>query len=195
MIAQLTGQVVSVSTSACVVDVGGVGYLVQSTPGTLSTLRPGMAATLATHLVVREDSLTLYGFAGVDERDAFVAVQSVQGVGPRLALSMLAVHSPDALAHAVAAGDRKALEKVPGVGAKVASRLLLELGGRLAPPSTAAPATADARSQVVEALVSLGWAAKAAEDAVAAVAPTALGADEVPAALRSALKVLGGHRD
>ncbi len=194
MIAQLTGGVVSVAASSCVIDVHGMGYQVLSTPSTLATLRAGSTVSLATHLVVREDALTLYGFATAGERDAFVVLQSVQGVGPRLALAMLAVHSPEALAHAVSAGDRAALEKVPGIGAKVASRLLLELGGRLAPAQGSVSATVDARGQVSEALVGLGWNAKAAEAALAAVAPDPIGEDEVSHTLRAALQNLGGQR-
>lgn len=117
MIAQLTGTVLAVGASAAVIDVAGVGYRVLSTPGTLAQLRTGGQASLATHLVVREDSLTLFGFSSARERDMFETLQSVQGVGPRLALAMLAVHEPDALSRAIHAGDRAALEKVPGVGA------------------------------------------------------------------------------
>ena len=197
MISQLTGNVLSVGASALVLDVAGVGYRLLATPHTLASLHAGQPASLATHLVVREDSMTLYGFASTSERDMFETLQSVQGVGPRLALAMLAVHEPHALASAIAAGDRKALEKVPGVGAKVAARLLLELAGRLnldgLSPSQV-PVLGDAREDVVEALVALGWQAKAAQAAVDSVAPGALSAAEVPQTLRAALQHLGGSR-
>lgn len=196
MIAQLTGTVLSVGASAAVLDVNGVGYRVLSTPGTLGQLRHGAAASLATHLVVREDALTLYGFASPRERDMFETLQSVQGVGPRLALAMLAVHEPDALARAIGAGDRAALEKVPGVGAKVAARLLLELAGKLSLEGIAPHAAdaGDARGQVTEALIALGWSAKAAAATVDKVAPEAIHEADVPGVLRLALRQLGGTR-
>lgn len=197
MISQLTGTVLSVGASAVVIDVGGVGYRLLATPSTLAGLRGGQHASLATHLVVREDSLTLFGFASGHERDMFETLQSVQGVGPRLALAMLAVHDPHSLAAAVASGDRKALEKVPGVGAKVAARLLLELGGKLTTTGdgpAAVPTLPDAREKVTEALVSLGWSAKQAASAVEAVAPAPIADAEVPATLRAALQGLGGTR-
>jgi len=195
VIAHLNGTVLSVSTSRAVISVAGVGYLVWATPSTLGGLRPGAPTELFTHLVVREDALTLFGFATAHERDTFDSLQAVSGVGPKLALSLLAVHSPDSLAAAVASGDGKALERVPGVGAKVAARLLLELGGKVR-PSGAAPVggAADARSQVVDALVGLGWQAKAAEAAVQSVTGAPIADAEVGAVLRAALKALGGTR-
>jgi len=196
VIAQLAGTVVHVGASAAVIEVGGMGLHVLSTPSTLAELRVGSVARLHTHLVVREDSLTLYGFGAASERDTFVALQNVQGVGPRLALAMLAVHSPRDLTAAVQAGDRAALEKVPGVGAKVAARLLLELGGKLVMPETdGSPARAgDARDQVAEALVGLGWNAKAAAKAVEGVTDGPIDDSAVPDTLRAALQSLGGSR-
>ncbi|GMA25866.1 hypothetical protein GCM10025864_36250 [Luteimicrobium album] len=102
MIAHLTGTVAGIRLDSAVLDVNGVGYLVHATPGTLGTLRHGATVTLFTSLVVREDSMTVFGFADDDERAVFETVQSVSGVGPRLALAMLAVHSPEALRAAVA---------------------------------------------------------------------------------------------
>ncbi|NTV38455.1 MAG: Holliday junction branch migration protein RuvA [Demequinaceae bacterium] len=197
MISQLTGTVLSAGASALVLDVGGVGYRMLATPATLGGLRAGQHASLATHLVVREDSMTLYGFDDAHERDMFETLQSVQGVGPRLALALLSVLDPHALATAVAAGDRKALERVPGVGAKVAARLLLELGGKLSLPEGAGPTSSagpDSREQVVEALVSLGWQARAAAAAVDAVSTGPVAAADVPVVLRAALQSLGGTR-
>jgi Holliday junction DNA helicase RuvA len=206
VIASLTGVVSHVTLDRAVLDVGGVGYLVLATPATLAGLRVGQEARLATTLVVREDSMTLYGFADAAEREIFETAQSVSGVGPRIALAMLAVHTPDALRRAVATQDVKALTRVPGIGAKGAQRIVLELSGRLGAPDAEAPAGAaptvlapgDRRDQVVEALVGLGWTAKVAEDAVATVLADA-GADavaeaDVAATLRAALRSLGGRR-
>ena len=134
MIAHLDGRVCSVAPDGAVIDVGGVGLLVQCTPGTLAGLRPGERARVATSLVVREDALTLFGFAGEDERNTFELLQTASGVGPRLALAMLAVFSPDALRRAIAAEDLTALMTVPGVGRKGAQRIVLELAGRLGSP-------------------------------------------------------------
>ncbi len=196
MIAQLTGTVIHVGASAVVLDVGGVGYRLLATPATLATLHVRQETSLATHLVVREDSLTLFGFEFVHERDMFETLQSVQGVGPRLALALLAVHAPHSLVAVIAAGDVKALQRVPGVGAKVAARLMLELGGKLTLPADAdAPeVVADAREQVADALVALGWQARAATAAVEKVAPEPIEHDAVPATLRAALQSLGGSR-
>jgi Holliday junction DNA helicase RuvA len=152
--------------------------------------------------VVREDSLTLYGFADDDERQVFELLQTVSGVGPRLAQTMLAVHSPDALRAAVSAGDEKALTAVPGIGKKGAQRLLLELKDRLGAPlggaaaAVGAPAAASWREQLHAALLGLGYAAREADEAVAAVTPQAEAAAEpnVGALLRSALQSLNRTR-
>lgn len=195
MIAQLSGTAVHVGTSACVVDVQGVGYHVLSTPATLAQLRHGAQVTLFTQLVVREDSLTLFGFATAPERQTFEALQAVQGVGPKMALALLSVHSPEALATAVEQGDTQALQRVPGVGAKVAARLLLELGGKLVlPESPSSSRGPDARQQVVDALVSLGWNVKTATSAVDGVAPDVISEAEISTTLRNALQALGGNR-
>jgi holliday junction DNA helicase RuvA len=211
MIAHLDGTVSAVAPDGAVIDVGGVGLLVQCTPGTLARLRPGERARVATSLVVREDALTLYGFASDDERATFELVQTASGVGPRLALAMLAVFTPDALRRAVAAEDVAALTAVPGIGRKGAQRIVLELAGRLGSPGdgaltggglpggAAAPAAAVWRDQVRAGLVSLGWAARDADQAISLVEPelTAAGPDGQPAdvdvatALRAALRVLG----
>jgi Holliday junction DNA helicase RuvA len=198
VIATVNGRVAALRLDAAVVEVGGVGMLVQATPATLAGLRVGEQARLATSLVVREDSLTLFGFADDDERDVFEQVQTVSGIGPRLALAMLAVHSPDALRSAVATEDLTALQRVPGIGRKGAQRLVLELADRLGGPvgsSVApAPATADRRGEVVEALVGLGWAQKVAQQAVDAVAPEPDPVTDVAGVLRAALRGLGGGR-
>jgi Holliday junction DNA helicase RuvA len=206
VIAFVSGPVAALAPDTAVIDVGGVGMAVQCAPGTLATLRIGHQAKLATSLVVREDSLTLYGFADEDERQLFELLQTASGVGPRLAQAMLAVHAPDALRLAFAQGDEKALTAVPGIGRKGAQRLLLELKDRLGKPA-AAPAgprgavTADPGSwqdQVHAALTGLGYATRDADDAVAAVAPqaeaSADGVPQVPALLRAALQTLNRRR-
>ena len=205
MIASLTGTVRQLRINCVVLEVTGVGYLINATPTTLATLRVNTQATLATSLVVREDALTLYGFTEEDEREVFEIVQTVSGIGPRLALAMLAVHTSDSVRMAIVNSDVKALTRVPGIGPKVAQRLLLELSGKIsapvfntAEPGVQAPQAADQRGQVIDALVSLGWNVKAAEQALEQVlSDTGRSHVEmatVPETLRSALKVLGGQR-
>jgi holliday junction DNA helicase RuvA len=201
MIAHLNGTVAGVGLDGAVIEVGGVGLRVQCTPGTLATLKPGEPALVSTSLVVREDSLTLFGFGTEDERNVFELLQTASGVGPRLALAMLAVHSPDALRRAVAADDIKALTMVPGIGTKGAQRIVLELKDRLGVPGdlTASGGTLAARKaepswrdQVASGLTNLGWTARDAEAAIAAVeAETADGeTPDVATALRAALRKL-----
>ncbi|MBO8189138.1 Holliday junction branch migration protein RuvA [Streptomyces spirodelae] len=208
MIASVSGSVAALGPDSAVIEVGGVGMAVQCTPGTLGQLRMGEPARLATSLVVREDSLTLYGFADDDERQTFELLQTASGVGPRLAQAMLAVHSPDALRRAVAGGDEKALTAVPGIGKKGAQKLLLELKDRLGKPLGTVPASRGAaaaaapgwQEQLNAALVGLGYAAKEAEDAVVAVAPQAEavvadgGEPQVGALLKAALQSLNRAR-
>jgi Holliday junction DNA helicase RuvA len=213
VIAAVRGEVLDIGLDHAVVDVGGagggVGLAVHATPATLARLRRGEPARLATALVVREDSLTLFGFADADERELFTLLQTVSGVGPRLALATLAVLDPDALRRALAEGDATALTRVPGIGRKGAERMVLELRDKVpadptAPtpvPATAAPAASGARDQVVEALLGLGFPGRAAEQAVDAVlaerAGAATGRDgtaEASAVLRAALTRLGRSR-
>jgi Holliday junction DNA helicase RuvA len=202
MIAHLNGTVAGVSPDGAVIDVGGVGLRIQCTPDTLATLRPGEPARVATSLVVREDSLTLFGFGTDDERNIFDLLQTASGIGPRLALAMLAVHSPDALRRAVATDDLKALTMVPGIGNKGAQRIVLELKDRIGAPGDhalnghAVPAGRAAepswRDQVASGLTNLGWSVRDAEAAVAAVeAESADGVvPDVASALRAALRKL-----
>jgi Holliday junction DNA helicase RuvA len=179
-----------------VVEVGGVGLAVSCTPGTLARLRVGEPARLATSLVVREDSLTLYGFTDDDERALFELLQTASGVGPRLAQAVLAVHPPNEVRRAVATADVPALTRVPGIGKKGAERLVLELRDRIGLPETAAAAAPALTpvalwpDQVRHALIGLGWSAREAEEAVAVVAADEPDAD-VPTLLRAALRVLG----
>lgn len=201
MIAFLAGNVAARGAGSAVIEVGGVGMTVHCTPATLAGLRVGEPARVATSMVVREDSLTLYGFAQDDERDVFEQVQNAGGVGPRVALAMLAVHSPDALRQAVATEDTGALTQVPGIGRKGAQRIVLELKGKLSAPADGvdlvegapqAPAAAPWRPQVVSGLVNLGWSTRDAEAAADAVAADPATAEEydVAALLRSALRKL-----
>ena len=197
MIASVSGPVRVLRLDAAVVEVGGIGMLVHASPRTLAGLRVGQVAQLATTLVVREDSLTLFGFVDDDERATFETLQTVSGIGPRLALAMLAVHEPESLRRAIAADDLTALRKVPGVGLKGAQRMVLELKGKLGAPAafpgSTQPEADDEgwRGQVRDALVGLGWAAKAADDAVEKVAPAAGEPVDVAAVLRAALQRLG----
>jgi holliday junction DNA helicase RuvA len=191
MISHLDGTVSAIAPEGAVIEVGGVGLLVQCTPGTLATLRRGERARVATSLVVREDALTLFGFAADDERDVFELLQTASGVGPRLALAMLAVFIPDELRRAVAAEDITALTRVPGIGRKGAQRIVLELAGRLGPPGPAGrqgelgqpaaagpgrPAAPPWRDQVRAGLLNLGWQVREADQAIAAVEADALAA-------------------
>jgi Holliday junction DNA helicase RuvA len=207
VIASVRGRVIAVAPSTAVVEVGGVGLQVQCAPATLAGLRVGEQAMIATSLVVREDSLTLFGFADDDERAVFELLQTASGVGPKLAQAMLAVHPPEALRRAVATDDLAALMLVPGIGRKGAQRIVLELKDRLGAPdprlgpttaaaASASPPAGDAwRGQVHTGLVGLGWSAREADTAVDAVAPlaeetTADGVPDVADLLRAALRVL-----
>ena len=202
MISSVRGEVLDIRLDHAVVEVGGVGLAVHATPTTLARLRRGERSRLATALVVREDSLTLFGFGSEDERNVFELLQTASGVGPRLALAMLAVHSPDALRAAVANEDFNALTMVPGIGKKGAQRIVLELKDRIGPPSDipggggAAPRPARQQSwrdQVTSGLVNLGWSARDAEQAIVAVEAEYEGTGETPdvsSALRAALRKL-----
>jgi holliday junction DNA helicase RuvA len=210
MIASVNGRVAAVSPDGAVVEVGGVGLAVQCTPGTIARLQVGGQARLSTSLVVREDSLTLYGFADDDERQLFELLQTANGVGPRLAQAVLAIHPPREVRRAVSMGDLKALMQVPGIGKKGAERLVLELRDRLGVTSVdtqldGGPAAAGLpsvtpvapwRDQLVSALVGLGWSSREAETALAALEPVAEeqaanGGVQVAVLLRQALQILG----
>jgi Holliday junction DNA helicase RuvA len=196
MIAFVRGTVAAVTLSSAVLEVGGVGLEVMCTPGTLATLRPGHTATLPTSMVVREESLTLFGFLDEDEKTVFELVQTASGVGPKLAQALLAVLAPDDLRRAIAAEDVKALTRVPGIGQKVAQRIILELGDRLGAPvggraANGRPMTvASWRDQVHQGLTGLGWPTREAEKAVEAVADQAGDVPDVGALLRAALQTL-----
>jgi Holliday junction DNA helicase RuvA len=178
VIAFVRGEVADVTLTSAVLEVGGVGLELMCTPNTLATLRTGQVATLPTSMVVREDSLTLFGFADDDEKQVFELVQTASGVGPRLAQAMLAVLSPDAVRRAVAGDDVRTLTAVPGIGQKGAQRIILELKDRIGAPvagsaSVRATASEPWRDQVREGLVGLGWAVKDADRAIDTVADQA----------------------
>ncbi|MET7980857.1 Holliday junction branch migration protein RuvA [Streptomyces mirabilis] len=202
MIAFVSGPVAALAPDSAVVEVGGIGIAVQCSPNTLSGLRMGQQTKLATSLVVREDSLTLYGFADDDERGTFELLQTASGVGPRLAQAMLATHSPDALRRAIATGDEKTLTAVPGIGKRGAQKLLLELKDRLGEPlgtstSIGAPVSTGWRDQLHAALIGLGYATREADEAVSAVAPQAEAAEGTPQVgqlLKAALQTLNRAR-
>ena len=194
MIASVRGEVVDVALDHAVIEAAGVGYKVMATPATLATLRRGAEVRLVVAMIVREDSMTLYGFSDADARDLFSLLLGVSGVGPKIALATLAVYDPAALRTALADGDVGALTRVPGIGKRGAERLVLELRDKIgALPGTPGGAAAGGhavRTPVVEALVGLGFAAKQAEEAcdkVLAEDPDATTAS----ALRSALSMLG----
>jgi Holliday junction DNA helicase RuvA len=200
VIAFVRGTVSDVTLSSAVLEVGGVGLELHCTPNTLATLHVGSTTTLPTSMVVREESLTLFGFLDDDEKSTFQLLQTASGVGPKLAQAMLAVLTPDALRRAVAGEDVKALTTVPGIGQKGAQRIILELKDRIGVAGHSGPARVGAavpqpdawRSQVHAGLVGLGWSSKEADRAVETVAPTAeeTGEPDVAGLLRSALRTL-----
>ncbi|GAA3235347.1 Holliday junction branch migration protein RuvA [Pseudonocardia petroleophila] len=199
MIASVRGEVLEIALDHAVVEVGGVGLAVIAAPNTLAGLRRGEQARLSTVLVVREDSLTLFGFADADQRELFGLLQSVAGIGPRLALATLAVLTPDDVVRALLDGDTKVLTRVPGIGPKVAQRMVLELKDKVVAVAAApavtlpTPVTGTRRDEVVEALVGLGFTAKPAETAVDAALARDADADAA-ALLRAALGSLGRSR-
>ena len=202
MIHSVRGTVLEINLDHAVVEVGGVGLGVFATPNTLAGLRRGETARLATSMIVREESLTLFGFADVEERELFTLLQTVSGIGPRLALATLAVLEPDALRRAIADGELAVLTRIPGVGRKSAERLVVELRDKVTAPAPAALAgeaprapspVLGPRDQVVEALVGLGFTARPAEQAVDAVLAATPDVDSA-ALLRTALSSLGRSR-
>ena len=167
MIAHLSGSILDVRLNQLVIDVGGIGYRVTVAPELAADSRVGQSISLHTSLVVREDSWTLFGFSNADAKNLFEQLQSVTGIGPKVASALLAVYQPEELRSAIAAQDNAALERVPGIGKKVASRIILELkdkfgGGYRSKSSLSGPW----RTQVIGALTGLGYSAKEAESAL-----------------------------
>lgn len=173
MIAQLTGSVLAIGGTWVVIDVGGVGLKAWCTPSAVASARLGQAVTLHTSLVVREDSLTLYGFADGQERDEFELVQSASGIGPKIAQAVVAVLPPDDLRVAISTENLVALMKVPGIGRKGAQKMVIELKEKVAGLGTgtgsaqSAVASGEAvwREQVSSGLESLGWSSRDASAA------------------------------
>jgi len=198
VIASLTGRVTGHTAQGVVLTVGGVGLAVLTTPGTRARLRVGEEVSVSTTLVVREDSLTLFGFETDDEREIFELLQTSSGVGPKVAQAVLTVHTPDAVRRALATEDLTALCLVPGIGRKGAQRMVLELKEKVAKVGDvgSAPAAVAWRDVLTEALVGLGWTGSQADETVvrlSAAHPTATEAD-VPRLLREALALLGKAR-
>jgi holliday junction DNA helicase RuvA len=205
MIASVRGTVAALGPDGAVVEVGGVGLAVSCSPGTLARLRVGEPARLATSLVVREDSLTLYGFADDDERALFELLQTANGVGPKLAQTMLAVHPPRELRRAIATSDFASLTHVPGIGRKGAERIVIELRDRIGSiegsdhsvsSGGAVSAVSPWRDQLGHALAGLGFSGKEAADAIDVVSsdidPDT--APDVSALLRRSIQLLGRTR-
>jgi Holliday junction DNA helicase RuvA len=177
MIAQLTGDIVSLVEGSCIIDVNGVGYLVQASTRTLAALpQPPAIARLLIETHVREDAIILYGFADPAERDWFRLLTTVQGVGGKVALSVLSVLSPSDLVAAIATGDRTSLTRAPGVGARLAVRLLTELREKAGAMPTGAPGAAivprgatGPAEDALSALTNLGYRRAEAQPVVARV--------------------------
>jgi Holliday junction DNA helicase RuvA len=199
MISSLRGSVAAASGGAVVVEVGGVGYRVSVTPQLALSMPVGSSAHLHTTLIVREDDMSLFGFSSTDELEVFDLLRGVTGVGPKSALGVLGHLTPAQVASAVAAEDDAAFRRVSGIGPKTAKLIIVQLAGKLdirahAPSVTAASTTA---SDVLVALIGLGWSERDAQGAIDAVLDE--GADAsvttaVPALLRAALTRLGPQR-
>jgi Holliday junction DNA helicase RuvA len=202
VIASVHGRVAALGPDGAVVEVGGVGLAVSCAPGTLARLRVGETARLATSLVVREDSLTLYGFADDDERSLFELLQTANGVGPKLAQTILGVYPPREVRRAIATADHSTLVKVPGIGRKGAERIVIELRDRMGAidgdPTAASLAGVTAiapwKDQVLHALAGLGFGTKEAAEAVETVAADSQDNPEVAVILRRAIQLLGRSR-
>ena len=202
MIASVHGRVAAVGPDGAVVEVGGVGLAVSCSPGTLARLRVGEVARLSTSLVVREDSLTLYGFADDDERGLFELLQTANGVGPKLAQTILGVYPPREVRRAIASGDYPALTKVPGIGRKGAEKIVVELrdrvgaidGGDNSAALAGVTAIAPWKDQVLHALAGLGFTGKEAAEAIDTVAADSTDNPEVSVILRRAIQLLGRAR-
>lgn len=187
MISFLRGTVVEVSANTVTIDVQGVGYSVIVTPPVLEFAKIGNEISLSVILIVREESLTLYGFQNIAERKLFEVLQTVNGVGPKLALTILAATTSDVLTNAIVAGDEAFLTRIPGVGKKSAARLVLELGDKFGKQSVAKNTW---QSEVHDALTALGWSSKESASAIATVIEKGLPSETVPQALKSALEIL-----
>lgn len=193
MIAAVRGEVLDIALDHAVIDAAGVGYKVMATPATLATLRRGIEARLITAMIVREDAMTLYGFADADARDLFLTLIGVSGIGPSIALGALAMYDGPTLRQAIGDGDVAALTRIPKVGKKTAELMVLTLRDKVGAAASSGPAAAgghSVRGPVVEALVGLGFAVKHAEEATDKVLAEDPGVNQ-SSALRAALSMLG----
>lgn len=199
MIAFVRGSVVSIGADTLVIDVGPIGMTVTVTPATALSCRIGEHVQVITSMVIREDSWTVYGFLDPEEKTVFELVQTVNGIGPRIALAVLAAMSPDDLRRAIAAEDAKALTTVSGLGAKGAQRVILELRDRIGAPSSLASSTrvpaTGWQSSVHAGLTSLGWTGREADAAITEITALAdsqlsMGAADIPVLLKAALRSL-----
>lgn len=193
MISRVLGTVAQVGVDDVVVVYGGLGFKVFIVPPLASELHKGDEIELYTHLIVREDALTLYGFKTEEERKVFEILMSVTGIGPRIGLAALSVFSPNDLRRAVADHDTATLSRIPGVGKKVASRMLVELGDKLGLPAqlpeASAPSAGVVEAEVKAALIGLGWNETKAENVLSELGGNGLNASDL---LRAALMKLGG---
>lgn len=196
MISSLRGRALHIASDAVIVDVGGVGFSVAVTPTLSRTFHLGDEIVLHTHLVVREDALSLFGFGSRDELDTFIHLLGVSGVGPKSALGVLASLTVDHISAAVSAEDDAPFRRVSGIGPKTAKLIVVQLAGKLlaatATASTAPPSARDTHAQVVAALVGLGWSERVATETLADMKDST--ASTVPALLKQALALLGPTR-
>src|SRR2546423_234731 len=188
MIASLRGKPAGRTSEGLVLDVGGGGYLVHATPRALGRAEGDAEVTLPTYLAVREDALQLYGFADLSERDLFVHLLAVNGVGPKVALAVVSGSPAAELRRAIALGDAARFQAIPGIGKKTAERIVLELKERLADEAVPISTAAGTRPHLVarDALVELGYSVSEAEEALAATDPDLPPEERVRHALRAA---------
>ncbi|GAB3229216.1 Holliday junction branch migration protein RuvA [Glycomyces halotolerans] len=196
MIAQLTGTVAAVGEAYAVVDVGGVGYAVHAGPHTLAGLKVGSSAVLHVSTIVREDSITLFGFNTPDERDLFELLQTAQKIGPRIARDAVEALRPDVIRRAIATGDTATLSRIPGIGKKSAERIVLDLADKIGPVDTGIPKQAGSRpggwrTQVSQGLQALGWSAADAKTAIEKLDAEGVDGTDVPTLLKQAIRLLG----
>lgn len=197
MISSLRGRALYLGADSVVIDVGGVGFSVAVTPDIPRSFHVGDEIVLHTNLVVREDSLSLFGFAEREQLSAFLLLIGVSGVGPKSALGVLSALSVEQIAEAVAAEDDAPFRRVSGIGPKTAKLIVVQLAGKLVAPASSASATSaptGLSAQVVAALVALGWSERVAGDAVAQVSTDAAAPASVPGLLKLALAQLGPAR-
>lgn len=189
MIASLTGEVISSSNGQVVLDVSGVGYLINSTSSVAGSVRAGQSVRFFTSLVVREDALTLFGFLDPDQLDVFELLRSVNGVGPKSALSILGELNVDQIAQAVSSEADQVFKAVSGIGAKTAKLIVLTLAGRMSggDAGTLSPSS----ELAVAGLIGLGWSERQSREAVASVASQDMTDKEL---LKAALQILSKAR-